>query len=136
MDTHKASQPLTPMINFKLLSNKFDEEKMIKPSKAGRRAVTIYRRYDAQIKKLDKLGVDKSKNEQIESFLSDLLYDTQDMTEKAAQKRYDVFIKDTEKRIDSVVYRLKHINNLGRKLNAIDRQSKLTHKTFEEQKKA
>ena len=49
---------------------------------------------------------------------------------------YDMFVKDTEQRIDGVIYRLKHHYNLGSKLDSINRQSKLTKSSFSEERKA
>lgn len=62
-------------MHFKLLSDKFDKESMIGPAKANR-VKTIYKRFDTDIQKLDKLGIDKSKKEIIEMELSDLLHTT------------------------------------------------------------
>lgn len=77
-DKGKYTMP-SPMVQFKVLSNTFDQESKIPPSK-GSRAKSIYKRYDHQLKKLEKLGVDKTKQEQFQSNLCDLLHETKDMT--------------------------------------------------------
>ena len=91
----KAQVKMRPMAQFKVLSHKFDEEGQIGPSKIDR-VKTIYQRYDAQLKKLDKLGVDKTKKETIEMDLSELLSQTQNMNSVKAKQHYDSFVKDTE----------------------------------------
>ena len=73
-----------------------------------------------------KLGVDMTKKEHIDAELSDLLHQTRDMHSIKAHQHYDKFVKETESRIDGVIYRLQHHYNLGKKLNAINKQSKKT----------
>jgi len=53
------------MVQFKVLSNHFDEESKIKPVKVSDQ--TLKKKYATQLKKLDKMGVDMTKTE-----LSDL----------------------------------------------------------------
>ena len=108
------------MVNFKVLSNTFDEESLIGPNRTGR-VKSIYKRFESQQETLSKLGVDKTKKEHIESVLSDLLHSTRDMNSMKAQQHYDNFVKETEHRIDGVIYRLEHHYNLGKKLNSINR---------------
>ena len=71
-----------------------------------------------------------TKNEMIDKTLSELLHETSEMTADKAREGYRSFVKETETRIDGVIYRLKHHYNLGNKLNSINRQSKLTKKSF------
>ena len=52
----------SPMVNFKALSNAFDEENNIGPNQTGR-VKGIYKRFETQQKTLNKLGVDKTKKE-------------------------------------------------------------------------
>ena len=51
----------SPMVQFKVLSNTFDEEKSIGPNKVAK-VKSLYKNYDKQLKTLNKLGIDKTKN--------------------------------------------------------------------------
>ena len=47
----------TPMVQFHVLSGKFDEEKKLEPLKCGR-VDDIKRTYEKQLQKLNRMGVD------------------------------------------------------------------------------
>ena len=134
MPTQKQDKIKSPMVNFKVLSNTFDEESTLGPNRTGQ-LKGLYKRFESQQKVMVKLGVDMTKKEHIESELSDLLHTTRDMNSIKAHQHYDRFVKETESRIDGVIYRLQHHYNLGKKINSINMQSKKTHSSFSEERK-
>ena len=75
------------------------------------------------------------KSEAMELELADLLHKTSNMTRDKAQMKYDAFVKETETRIEGVIYRLNTHYNIGRKLNAINKQSNKTKKSFSQDRR-
>ncbi len=71
------------MLQFRTLSNTFDEESNLGPIKVDR-VKFIKKRFDNQFEKLDKLGVDMPKSVVNENELCDLLHKTKDMTREKA----------------------------------------------------
>ena len=74
----KIDKIKSPMVNFKVLSNTFDEESTLGPNRTGQ-LKGLYKRFESQQKVMVKLGVDMTKKDHIESELSDLLHTTRDM---------------------------------------------------------
>ena len=54
------------------------------------------------------------------------------MTEDEARKDFDNFSEETAKRIDSVIYRMKHTYNFSKKINNIKNQSNFSRRNFNE----
>jgi hypothetical protein len=123
------------MMKFKVLSNTFDEERMIGPTKTDRIKI-IYKKFDEQLTELNKLGADKTEKERAKMYLFELLQATQDMNVNKAKQKYTDFVKETESRVFNLIQRLRNHYNLGSKLNAINRQSKLKKHAYSEQRKA
>ena len=60
------------MVQFHVLSGKFDEEKKLEPLKCGR-VDDIKRTYEKQLQKLNRMGVDMTQSEVRDLELSELL---------------------------------------------------------------
>lgn len=123
----------SPMLQFMALSKKFDEEQRLEPPRPDR-VKFIYQRFEREAKRVDEIGADMTKQQQHMKQLRDILVNTSKMNIVDAENDYNDFVRDTEKRINSIVYRLQHHYNLNTKLNSIAKQSRLTRKTFDEQR--
>eukprot|EP00353_Schmidingerella_taraikaensis_P007010 CAMPEP_0185575214 /NCGR_PEP_ID=MMETSP0434-20130131/6468_1 /TAXON_ID=626734 ORGANISM="Favella taraikaensis, Strain Fe Narragansett Bay" /NCGR_SAMPLE_ID=MMETSP0434 /ASSEMBLY_ACC=CAM_ASM_000379 /LENGTH=149 /DNA_ID=CAMNT_0028192027 /DNA_START=1242 /DNA_END=1691 /DNA_ORIENTATION=- len=125
----------TPMVQFHVLSEYFDEEKKIKGLQCDR-VEDIKRKYDYQLKSLNRMGVDMTKSETQDIELSELLQQTSEMTADAAKKQYEEFVDETKRRVDGVINRLRHRYNIGKKINSINKQSLLSKQTFSNEMRA
>ena len=73
------------MVKFKVLSNTFDEERLIGPTKTNR-VTNIYKSFDEQLAKLNKLGAAKTEKQRAKICLFEMLQATQDMNANKAEQ--------------------------------------------------
>ena len=58
-----------------------------------------------------------------------LLNGTKDMNQFAARKKFQDFKKETDNRIDKVIFKVEKLHNLNVKLNSINNSSKKAYKS-------